>query len=172
MGISPMFLWRTGTRWPKILTKTALLTKPLKQLTVLLHPSPLILLSQACSKSPLLLYICPNPTPGHPVPMDAGLYQKKNPALITCYWCGESRHKVPDCPLNFNIQSWSMEEIEMELMARKDLAKTESLALKPEENPISEEDFVQDNEWKACPRCLLVIILRFCQIYMIPKWFP
>ena len=39
-----------------------------------------------------------------------------------------------------------MEEIEMDLMARKDLAKTENLALKLEENPVPEEDFVQDNE--------------------------
>ena len=39
-----------------------------------------------------------------------------------------------------------MEEIEMELIARKDLAKTENLALKPEENPTPEEDFVQDNK--------------------------
>ena len=39
-----------------------------------------------------------------------------------------------------------MEEIEMELMARKDLVKTENLALKPEENPVPEEDFVQDNK--------------------------
>ena len=39
-----------------------------------------------------------------------------------------------------------MEEIEMELMARKDLAKMENLALKLEENPVPEEDFVQDNE--------------------------
>ena len=53
---------------------------------------------------------------------------------------------MPDCPLKFDIRSWSMEEIEMELMARKDLARTENLALKPEENPILEEDFVQDNE--------------------------
>ena len=28
--------------------------------------------------------VCPNPTPSHPVPMDAGLYRKKNPAPITC----------------------------------------------------------------------------------------
>ena len=27
----------------------------------------------------------PNPTLSHPVPMDAGLYRKKNPAPITCY---------------------------------------------------------------------------------------
>ena len=33
-----------------------------------------------------------------------------------------------------------MEEIEMELMARKDVAKTEDLALKLEENPMPEED--------------------------------
>ena len=83
--------------------------------------------------------VCPNPTLGHPAPMDVGLYQKKNPAPITCYQCGESGHKAPDCPLKFDIRSWSMEEIEMELMARKDLAETESLALKLEENPIPEE---------------------------------
>ena len=39
-----------------------------------------------------------------------------------------------------------MQEIEIELMARKDVAKTEDLALKPEENPIPEENFVQDNK--------------------------
>ena len=39
-----------------------------------------------------------------------------------------------------------MEEIEMELMVRKDVVKMEDLALKPDENPMPEEDFVQDNE--------------------------
>ena len=61
----------------------------------------------------------PNPNLGHPVPMEAGLYWKKNPAPITCYQCGESGHKVPDCPLKFDIRSWSMEEIEMELMTKR-----------------------------------------------------
>ena len=59
-----------------------------------------------------------------------------------------------------------MEELEAELMARKDVAETEA---KLEENPVLTEDFVQDSEWIARPRCLLVIVSKFYQIYMIPK---
>ena len=50
---------------------------------------------------------------------------------------------MSDCPLRFDIQSWTLEELEMELMVRKDLAKTESQL---EENSKLVEDFVQDSE--------------------------
>ena len=50
-----------------------------------------------------------------------------------------------------------MEELEMELMARKDLAETEA---KLEENSMLAEDFVWDSEWIARPCCLLVIISK------------
>ena len=52
----------------------------------------------------------------------------------------------PDCPLKLDIWNLTMEEIEMELMARRDLAETENSSPKLEENSIQEEDFVQDSE--------------------------
>ena len=83
-----------------------------------------------------------NPTPGNPVPMDIDVNRKKN-SVFNCYKCGAPGHKAPDCPLQFDIRHWTMEELEAELMARKDLAETEA---KLEENPALTEDFVQDSE--------------------------
>ena len=83
-----------------------------------------------------------NPTPGNPVPMDIDVNQKKI-SVINCYKCGAPGHKASDCPLQFDIRHWTMEELEAELMARRDLAETE---VKLEENSVLVEDFVQDSE--------------------------
>ena len=107
-----------------------------------------------------------NPTLGNPMPMDIDANQRKAVATLICYKCGGPGHKVSDCPLRFDIWSWTTEELEMELMVRKDLAKMESQL---EENSELVEDFVQDSEWIACPHCLAIIILKYYQIYMILK---
>ena len=78
--------------------------------------------------------------------MEVDMFRRKNPVPITCYQCGKPGHKAPDCPLRFDIRNLTIEEIEMELMARRDLADTEKLLPKPEENSVQEEDFVQDSE--------------------------
>ena len=113
-----------------------------------------------------------NPTPSHTVFTEVDTFRRKNPVPTTCYRCGKPGHKAPDCPLRFDIRNLTMEEIEMELMARRDLADTEKLLPKPEENSVQEEDFVQDSEWITRPLCLLIIVLKFWQIYMIPKRLP
>ena len=83
------------------------------------------------------------PPSAKPVPMDIDTSRKKAIIVPSCYKCGEPGHKVPDCPLRFDIRSWTTEELEMELMTRKYLAKTESQS---EENSELVEDFVQDSE--------------------------
>ena len=70
--------------------------------------------------------------------MDAGL--KKNPPPPTCYRCHKAGHKAPDCPDKYDIRMSSVEELEMEIMVRRDAAKIEKLT------PESEKDFVPDNE--------------------------
>ena len=77
------------------------------------------------------------------MPMDIDASRKKTIVVLSCYKCGGPGHKAPDCPLRFDIRSWTMEELEMELMTRKDLAKTESQS---EENSELVEDFVQDSK--------------------------
>ena len=84
-----------------------------------------------------------NPTPGNPVPMDTNANRRKAVATLNCYKCGAPGHKASDCPLRFDIRSWTIEELEMELMVRKDLVKVES---QPEENSELVEDFVQDSK--------------------------
>ena len=84
-----------------------------------------------------------NLTLGNPVPTDIDANRKKAVVALSCYKCGGPGHKASDCPLRFDIRSWTIEELEMELMVRKDLAKVES---QPEENSELVEDFVQDSE--------------------------
>lgn len=91
-----------------------------------------------------------NPLQTIPVTIHTNLekdtHRRRNTVLLTCYKCGKLRHKTPDFPLIFNIRSLTTEEIEMELMAQKDLAEAEKAALKVEESVDLIEDFVQDNE--------------------------
>ena len=75
--------------------------------------------------------------------MDIDVNWKKNSTIINCYKCRGPGHKASDCPLQFDIRHWTMEELEMELMARRDLAETEA---KLEENSMPAEDFVQDSK--------------------------
>ena len=76
-----------------------------------------------------------NPTP---VNMDAGL--KKNLPAPTCYRCHKTRHKAPNCPNKYDTRMSSIEELEMEIMVRRDTEKIEKAT------PESEKDFVSDNK--------------------------
>ena len=53
--------------------------------------------------------------------MDVSL--KKNLPPPTCYRCHKTRHKAPDCPDKYNIRMSSVEELEMEIMVRRDIMK-------------------------------------------------
>ena len=65
---------------------------------------------------------------------------------LTCYHCHQPRHKVLDCPLNFNIRLMTIEEVKMELMVKRDMAWVREVSPVLEEVTEPEEDFVQDNK--------------------------
>ena len=87
-----------------------------------------------------------HPTLGNPVPMDINGGRRKTQTSLTCFWCHQPGHTAPNCLLNFNIRSMTIEEVEMELAIKRDMAQVTELPAAPEEVPKSEEDFVQDNE--------------------------
>jgi hypothetical protein len=130
--------------------------------------------------APLLSHLCPltqypprattltqahvKPTPGHPVSMDIDINQRRILSLSpSCYRCGKPGHKVPDCPLRFDIRAWTTEELEAEIEVR--LSQRDAVPL--EECPsIVEEDvattgFLQNNEWIAHLCCPHMIISKF-----------
>ena len=87
-----------------------------------------------------------NPTPGNSALVDIDAAQKKNPLLSTCYRCHKVGHKAPDCPLKFDIRELTLEELQMEVMVRMDLAQIDNVVLETEEVIPENKDFVQNNE--------------------------
>ena len=73
------------------------------------HPAPCSTLISLVKTNPLL------------VNTDVGL--KKNPPPPTCYRCHKTRHKAPNCPDKYDIRMSSVEELEMEIMVRRDVMK-------------------------------------------------
>ena len=65
---------------------------------------------------------------------------------MTCYRCHQPGHKAPDCPLRFDIRLLTNEELENELMNRKDVPLVQFLDSETEFEIPKEEDFVRDNE--------------------------
>ena len=61
---------------------------------------------------------------------------------MTCYRCHQPGHKALDCPLRFDIRLLTNEELENELMNRKDAPPTQILDLEIEFEILKEEDFV------------------------------
>ena len=72
--------------------------------------------------------------------------RQKNSTSLLCYHCHQPGHKVTDCPLNFDIQAMTIEEVEMELMVKKDMVQVGEQSPVLEEITKSEEGFVQDDE--------------------------
>ena len=114
-----------------------------------LHP-----VQQILFKIPPTTHI--HPTPGNPVPMDIDIGWKKNPTLLTCYRCHQPGHRALDCPQRFNIRLLRVEELEMELMNRKDTLLKEILLTKEHKIP-EEEDLYKT----TCPRCLPITVLKY-----------
>ena len=127
-------------------------------------------------QTPISITICPtqsslfqlpspvvhtNPTPGNPVPVDIDARRKRNPLPLTCYRCHKARHKALDCPLRFDIRELTLEELQMEVMARMDVAQIDNVVLETEEVTLRNKDFVQNNKWKARPRCLAITISKY-----------
>ena len=78
--------------------------------------------------------------------MDTNAGQKRNPTPLTCYRCHQPGHKALDCPQRFDIRLLTVEELEMELMNRKDTLLKEILLMGMEHEIPEEEDFVQDDK--------------------------
>ena len=74
----------------------------------------------------------------NPAPVTIDTRLKREPP--TCYRCRRTGHRAPDCPDKYNIRTLSLEELEMEIMARKDMEKI------VESTPELEKDFVQDSK--------------------------
>ena len=51
-------------------------------------------------------------TPSNHISTDIDGGQQKNLISLTCYRCHQPSHKVPDCPLNFDIRSMTIKELE------------------------------------------------------------
>ena len=69
-----------------------------------------------------------NPTPGNPVPMDVDAARKRAANPFTCFRCGKIGHKVPECPLRFDVRALSVDELQTILedrMAELDVAPAE-----------------------------------------------
>ena len=94
---------------------------------------------------------CPQAaTPAHPIsrnhiPTDINGGRRKNLIYLTCYQCQQPGHKVLDYPLNFDIRLMTIEELEMELMVKRDMAPVRESPPVLEEVTKPEEDFVQNN---------------------------
>ena len=80
--------------------------------------------------------------------MDIDASRRGTLTILTCYWCGKPGHKIPDCPLWFDIQALTTEELEAEIqarMAQRDVVMVEDCPSIAEEE-ISLPDFLPDNK--------------------------
>ena len=63
---------------------------------------------------------------------------------VNCYQCHKPRHLATDCPQKHDIRTLSVEEIEMVLMVKKDIAETEDSPVEVKKADL--KDFVQDSK--------------------------
>jgi hypothetical protein len=50
--------------------------------------------------------------------MDIDANQEKIPISMSCFQCGKPSHKIPDCPLKYNIRALTTDELRAKLEAR------------------------------------------------------
>jgi hypothetical protein len=90
------------------------------------------------------------PSPGNPIPMDVDAARKRAAALISCYRCGKAGHKVPDCPLRFDVRTFTLDELQSLLeskMAELDVVAAEDdHEVTVEEDKPKVQDFADSNE--------------------------
>ena len=86
------------------------------------------------------------PTPGHLIPMEVDGNQRKVLVPPSCYCCGKHGHKVPDCPLCFDVQALTIAELKVGLEAR--FAKQNAVLAEdcPSTTDEEVEDFPQDDK--------------------------
>ena len=74
--------------------------------------------------------------------------RRKAPTPLSCYCYGKPGHKIPDCPLQFDIRALTIGELEAELEARlaeQDVVLIEDCpSIMEEEIPVA--NFLQDNK--------------------------
>ena len=119
-----------------------------------------------CPTQPSLFWLPPpvihtNPTLGNPVPMDIDVGQKKNPLPLTCYRRHKAGHKAP----GLSSEVWHKGAYPRRTPDGSDgqngLARIDNVVLEAEEVIPQDKDFLQNNEWKACPGCLAIIISKY-----------
>ena len=95
---------------------------------------------------PPLVQAQAQPTPDHPIPLEVDGNQRRALVPPSCYCCGKPGHKVPDCPLHFDVQALTIAELKAELEAR--FAKQDAILVEDCLSTADErvEDFQQDDE--------------------------
>ena len=95
---------------------------------------------------PVNAKVCPSP--GNPVPMDVDAAKQKTSSVISCYRCGKTGHKVPDCNLRFDVQTCTVDELQSFLedkLAKLDVVAAEDDVAVEEDKP-KKQDFADSNE--------------------------
>ena len=111
---------------------------PMSVPTQVRNPTPGVL------RPPINAYA--RPSPGNPVPMDVDAARKKAANPPTCFRCGKTGHKSPDCDLRSDVRALTVDELQTYLedrLAELDVATEEKT--EPEETP-EVQDFVPRSE--------------------------
>jgi hypothetical protein len=88
------------------------------------------------------------PSPGNPVPMDLDANRRRTLLPPTCYRCKKPGHKSPECPLQFDVRTLTIEDLETLLAdkyAKLDVVPLDESLEEPEENSV-QLDFAKDDE--------------------------
>ena len=80
--------------------------------------------------------------------MDVDAAKRKTSSVISCYCCGKTGHKVPDCNLCFDVRTCTVDELQSFLedkLAKLDVVAAEDDVAVEEDKP-KEQDFADSNE--------------------------
>ena len=91
---------------------------------------------------------------------------QKNPVSFNCYRCDKPGHLAANCPNRHDIRTWSVEEVKMALMVKKDMIK--------EEDPveIKEVDLLGDEHSKSILGLILCWLHSSYIVFHIPLTYP